>query len=286
MRLVELMVARNEGWILGFSLRAALAWADGAVVLNHASTDGTAEVLDEIQHQVGERLTILSEPDPEWRQFEYRQRILEAARDRGATHLAILDADEVLTANLLGEVRGWVEALGPGQYLTLPMRAMWGSPFHYRRGEFRFAGYNLSVAFRDSPKLGWWAENGYQHDHREPHGYSSYHQQESASGGVMHFQWAERRRTLAKHALYKMEHRLKWPAEWPPERLEAQYNASVDETGLSLVEAPLGWFAAYSGLMGEIVTDQPIWQEAECQRLWDEHGPGPFEGLTLWGFGG
>ena len=69
-----LIPMRNEGWIIGFSLRAALAWMDSIIVLNHASTDNTREILEEIQGEVGrERLTVIDHPDPIWRDVNQRQ---------------------------------------------------------------------------------------------------------------------------------------------------------------------------------------------------------------------
>lgn len=286
MKLVELMVARNEAHIVGFSLRAALRWVDEAVVLDHASTDQTPKILREIREEVGDRLVILTEPDPEWRQFEYRQRLLDTARGRGATHLAILDADEVLTGDLVGGMRELVERLGPAACVSLPMRCIWGSPFQVRTGNFRFANYAVSAAFQDCPHLFWKAEKGYDHDHREPHNLQVPKCADVGTSGMMHFQWLERSRVLAKHALYKMEHRVRWAAEWPPERLETQYNASIDETGLEVQPTPPEWFASYSDIICHLKLGEEPWQAAECKRLWKEYGPARFAGLTLWGVTG
>ena len=41
MKLICLMPARNEDWIIGLSARAALMWCDELIVMDHASTDRT-----------------------------------------------------------------------------------------------------------------------------------------------------------------------------------------------------------------------------------------------------
>ena len=96
MRIVSITPARNESWVLGFSLRAALRWVDHAVVLVHASTDGTLDVARAVQVEHVGRVTIIEESDPVWREMAQRQRLLDTARACGATHVANIDADEVL----------------------------------------------------------------------------------------------------------------------------------------------------------------------------------------------
>ena len=100
MLLTALMPVRNEDWIIGFSLRAALQWCDNAVAINHASTDRSAEIIEEIQRETG-RVTVLNEPDPKWDEMNHRQRMLDEGRRIGGTHFAIVDADEVITGHLV-----------------------------------------------------------------------------------------------------------------------------------------------------------------------------------------
>jgi glycosyltransferase involved in cell wall biosynthesis len=48
MKIVTIMPVRNEAWCLGLTARAALMWCDELVILDHASTDRTAEIASEI----------------------------------------------------------------------------------------------------------------------------------------------------------------------------------------------------------------------------------------------
>src|SRR5260370_13491570 len=118
-RLVSILPCRNEEDILGFSLRALLQWVDHVCLLLHASTDRSAEIARAIAAESG-RVTILSEPDSDWHEMAHRQELLLAARDAGATHIVMLVADELLTANLLPSIRGRVESLPTGTVLGLP----------------------------------------------------------------------------------------------------------------------------------------------------------------------
>jgi len=283
MKLIGILPARNEDWILGFSVRSALMWMDELIVMNHASTDQTAEILRKIQAEAGHCLTVLNQPAPEWMQYEYRQEMFGLARERGATHIAFLDADEALTANLLPEIRAYVEALNPGECLTLPVPCMWRSPLKYRVGEFRYAHDKLTVAFADAPEILWKAENGYQHDHRQPFGITRYVHVPVESGGVMHFQWADWRRAKAKHALYQMNHMIRWPERQTAQQISKLHAGVIDETNLELATAPAKWFQGYEHLLPYLKTNTVPWQETECKRLWELYGPEKFEGLNLFG---
>ncbi len=99
MKLVGLMTVRNEEWVLGLSLRAALRFVDEMVVLDHASTDCTAALVERLAAEHPGRVRSLRESDPVWRESAWRQRLLEEGRAAGATHPCVLDADEVLWPN-------------------------------------------------------------------------------------------------------------------------------------------------------------------------------------------
>lgn len=284
MRLIGLMPARNEDWVLGLSLRAALQWCDEMVVLDHASVDRTGAIMREVADEFPGRVTILEESDPIWREMALRQRMLDAARARGGTHIALIDADEVLTANSLPAIRGAVEALRPCEYLLCPLRAMWRSPFQFRVDPGNcFSTARTAVAVADHPSLCWTpARDGYDFHHRNPHG-----SREGATalrnGGIMHLQFADWRRITAKHALYKMTEVLRWPSRRPPGSVDEQYHNTLRERGLQTAEAPREWWSGYRDLMHHLAVGAEPWQEAEVRRLWQEHGAERFRGLNLYG---
>lgn len=148
MKIVGMMMVRNEDWVLGLSLRAALEWCDEVLVLDHRSTDRTGEIIDEVKAEAGCRLRrvhveMMTET---WSEMAYREAMLQAARALGATHAAIIDADEVLTGNLLVKVRDWVAGLDPGHVLDLPMVPTWGDMAHYRNDKSVWSRSSISVA--------------------------------------------------------------------------------------------------------------------------------------------
>lgn len=285
MKIVGLTLARNEDWIIGYSLRAALRWCDEIVVLDHASTDSTGALVRAISNDAPGRVHYEREDDPVWKEMEYRQRLLDRARSLGATHLAIVDADEVLTANLLPSIRDYFSRLREREILQFPMIPIWGSPLRRRVDNCVWTRARITLGFRDHPDLFWKAkEDGYDFHHREPYnsvkGISVLNPEQ---GGVMHYQWATRRRLVAKQALYKATEVLRWPGREPVAKVDARYNPATDERGLLTVPINDHWVAAY-GLDLEMASwlAEP-WQEAELNRLITEHGRERFAGLNFFG---
>ena len=204
--IVGLTLIRNESWIAGYSLRVALRWVDQLVVLLHACTDDTARIVCEVAIERG-RMVILDEDDPEFREMDLRQRMLEQARGIGATVVAVLDADEILTAPLDPRHSSPCSdaAAGRGADHADPEPVAVTGPVPERRHAVR-PGW-VMLAFGDAPGVTWRpGEDGYQFHRRLPDGpwlHPMRFPSERALGGVMHAQHSNWRRLLAKQAFYQ-----------------------------------------------------------------------------------
>src|SRR3990167_7796994 len=107
MKLIGLMCVKNESWVLGLSARAALRWCDEIVMVNHSSTDDTVVVIQELEREFPWRIQYSHWEDKgEWDEMEMREHSLLLGRKFGGTHFAVIDADEIVTGNLLSSVRG------------------------------------------------------------------------------------------------------------------------------------------------------------------------------------
>ncbi len=115
------MAARSEDWVIGLSARVALKWCDAIVILNHASADNTADIIEGITFDHPGRVTVLEELNPKWDEMKHRQWMLETARAEGATHIAIVDADEIITGNILHRIPLGIKMLSPGQVRQRPL---------------------------------------------------------------------------------------------------------------------------------------------------------------------
>lgn len=286
MKLVGTMVARNERWVLGVSLRAALMVVDEMILLDHASTDGTADLVARIADEHPGRVHFLSEENPVWHERTIRQRLVDAARNLGATHWITLDADEVLTGNLVPSLRGHFESLEPGEALRLPWLALWRSLHHYRDDEDRLSKVVRHLGYRDAPSLRCSERtDGYDIHCRELVGTSGERQPAAslAEGGVFHLAFASQRRHLSKLAWYKMIETLRFSWRFTPEQLNDRYDRFLNEQGLRTTPVDPAWWAPYSPWLAELDLEADGWHGGECRRLWAEHGPDRFAGLELWG---
>jgi hypothetical protein len=287
MRLIGMMPCRNEDWCLALSARAALMWCDALVILNHASMDDTEPIIDELMVEFPGRVIAVIDRDPSWREMEHRQRILNTAREKGATHLAICDSDEVLSANLLGTIRVHIESMAPGWLLQLPGYNLRGGLDRYHANGIWGQRW-FSTAFRDDARLGWSGDRFHQ---REPGGWPMRQHRPimQGQGGIMHLWGASERRLRAKHAAYKMIEALRWPAKSHAE-IDRLYNlAFVPSANMQFdqtwryADVPENWWQPYSDLRSCVKLDAVPWQEEMCRRLHVEHGAERFAGLDLFG---
>jgi hypothetical protein len=284
MKLVALMLVRNEDWVLGLSARAALMWCDAICFYLHNCTDGTHDILDRLETEYSGRIFRAWNRDEGWPEMDMRQALLEQGRAAGGTHFALVDADEVLTANLIPVICDRVEALAPRHALELPMAATWRSIWRYRDDQSVWSKAWLSLAVCDHPDLTWKPNReGYQHHHRLPYGIA-YRRHEGAhgTGGVMHLQFADWRRLVAKHALYQMHEAVNYP-EIPHEKLFWKYTQATDEGGLRTTQVPLDWWSLYSQWLPLLRLGGIPWHEARARELWNLHGKEKFAGLNLFG---
>ena len=289
MKLIATMPVRNEAWVVGLSARVALMGCDELVILNHRSTDGSVEIIAEVQRENPGRVHLVSTPDAQWSEMQHREIMLDLARAKAATHIALVDADEILTGSLLCRSL-LVEA---GAILHLP-------GYNLRSGLWRYHSNGLwgqrwfSTTFKDDPRLHWAAalggRGGEKHHQREPLGrkLEPYRPVRQGDGGVMHLWGANERRLRAKHAWYKMQERLKWPDK---NLLEIDAMYSWWRTGCrpgepfnwQFNDVSVSWWEPYKHLMQYLDLDVYPWQEGECKELWTRHGAATFKGLDLFG---
>jgi hypothetical protein len=286
-KIVGTMPARNSAWAIGLTARAALRWMDALVILNHASTDATGEIIARVAGEHPGRVLVLDEPDPTWAEMIHRQRLLDAARQIGATHIAIVDDDELLSGNLLPVIRSHFEMLGPKRLLQLPWLMCWRSAQCFRDGDNSVWSNNwVSTGFQDHRALHWAIPAGEYHvHHRHPRGPAlvPFMPIRRHEGGLLHFQHVSWRRLLAKQALYQMTEVIRWPGRKPAHQIAEMYCGTVNEAGLRMSPIPDEWYAPYSDILHHMDVDAEPWQEAECRRLVAEHGREKFAGLNLFG---
>jgi hypothetical protein len=282
MKLVCTMPVRNEDWILGLSARAVLMWCDELIILDHCSTDRSRRIEMEIAKEFPSRVTVLSDDIPEWQEMRHRQALLDEARLREATHIVMVDADEVLTGNLLGSIREHVRMAPRGTTMQLPWQCLRGS-IQEVHADGVWGAATVCMAFLDEDCCYWAARAGYDFHHRQPMGrpFVPFCPVGRQAGGLMHLQFVSDRRLRAKQYLYQLTERLRWPGREPVEAVRKRYSLAVYD-GKAMAPAPAAWWTPYKGLLGQLHADAEPWQEAECARIVAAH-PGIAAGLDSFG---
>jgi hypothetical protein len=310
-KLIAIMPVRNEDWCLGLTARAALMWCDEIVIGLHACTDSSAAIVRFISYANPGRVTLLRQAESEWAEMAQRQRLLEVARERGATHIAMIDADEILTGNLLGlsgareNIKSLIQTTKPSTVFQLPWLALPRTTDRYLTSGIWGPGQQVSMVFKDEPAAHWHIggkRDGRDHEHRNPmglpHRFSA--PLKPDQGGIMHLQFLSERRLRAKQALYKAIQITHWPAPCQLEghvcttniqlvdRLNVMYGRAVyesDPAKYSSAPVPLDWWLPYAHLMSylDLSETEAPWQEVELKRLIAEHGAEKFSGLDLFG---
>jgi hypothetical protein len=292
MNLVALMPVRNEDWILALSAAVALEWCDTLVLQLHACTDQSREIAEALFEQHGaERVRIIAELDGAWDEMTYRQHLLSEARACKATHIAMIDADEVISANIANTIRLNIEHAPPDAIMMLPGFNLRGGLEYHASGIW--ANRQFSTVFRDQPRLGW---AGDRFHHREPMGapllrYGCY---SPRNGGTLHYWGFDELRLRAKHALYKVTERIRYPQK-PVRSIDLQYNMWRSAADVAAHEGRAEPLWTYSQPIDKTWLwpqfPQPrrvgnigfTWQAAEVIRLVDEFGREMFAGLDLFG---
>lgn len=292
MKIVALMPVRNEDWALGLTARAALLWADELVIGLHACTDLSNAIATNLQDRNPGRVVIVEHLDSVWAEMAHRQALLEAARSRAATHIAMIDADEILTGNIQPDLfRSMVEKLQPGFTLQLPWLALPRSIDKYIAGGVWGNGNFVSCAFKDESAAHWTARAGYDFHHRNPMGLPLGRWAKpmvAPQGGLMHLQFLSERRLRAKQHLYIQTEMIRWPGRKAAAELSVMYGRAVYESDpykVVCIDCPAAWWQPYrdSGLLDHLHVDDPPWQELAVFENVEKYGRDFFKGADTFG---
>lgn len=283
MSIIGLCHTRNDDWCIGYTARVACQWVDKLLVYAHACVDRTVDILEQVKRENSGKVCVYIDPDPEWREMHHRQFMLEWARQLKATHIAIIDSDEAITANLITEMPKLVKMTPRGEILSLNGIQLWDGA-HLYRFDGRFTA-KFSLAFVDDPIYNWRprGQSQYQHHCRPPQpltqGWCP-----NVEGGILHFQFARLNALRHKQLLYEMRETLLWP-EQGNAAIARKYSWWAERSGRPMLsKVPDSWMVQW--LMKHLdLTDGYTWYEAEVNKLIKQHGKDEFAGLNDFGLG-
>jgi hypothetical protein len=99
----------------------------------------------------------------------------------------------------------------------------------------------------------------------------------------MHLWGVTEERLIARHRLYRITERLRWPSK-PVAEIERTYSFATDHGDpWRFNRTPDAWWAPYRerGWMQYLDLEREPWQNAEADRLIAEHGVELFKGLRV-----
>src|ERR1700722_5907120 len=133
-KIVAMMQVRNEQILLRQCLLALSCYTDAIVILDDASTDSTLEIIQSLADECKIESIIRNREWKEWNEPANKNKLLAAARAIGGTHMIIIDADEMFSANCLEDnyLRNKILALKPGDSMGCQWFNLWRSLYAYR----------------------------------------------------------------------------------------------------------------------------------------------------------
>jgi len=303
-KIVATVLCRLDQWSLRLALRSALEWCDEVVVGIHepggAVYDPCWMVIADLSKDpaLAQRIDVVALGDESWDEMDMRQRLLLRARELGATHIAIVDADEAVTADLVPTIRDHVTALRPKQALDLRMvsphhgQSKTGASLDVARCDGIFGRANITLAFGDDPSLAWKnAEDGYCYHNRPPRGLTDRaYLASNDTSGVFHLQYASLLRLASKAAYYKIIERMKFPDRdaSQPAALNDKYDWTLNDDGERYTPIPDSrWAYAFGDGRAFVDLTEVPWQAYAVRALTSRLDPSVTAGLELheWAWG-
>jgi glycosyltransferase involved in cell wall biosynthesis len=271
-QVICLTPVKNEAWILDRFLQCATVWADHIIIADQQSTDGSREIASHYS-----KVRLIDNPTLEFNEPERQRLLIAAAREiPGSKVLIGLDADEILTANVIYELE-WQRVLRsqPGTLLTFQKVALKPDLSSYwvelDRDYFGFVDDG-------SPHMG-----KKIHSPRVPVPVEAPTLHLKAIK-ILHYQYTDWRRMESKQRWYQCWERLH-QTELRPVQVYRQYHHMYHQMAKTSVMVPLEWLNGYQqrGIdMTRVFKDRQFWWDRAVVDLLAKYGASTFRRCDIW----
>jgi glycosyltransferase involved in cell wall biosynthesis len=268
MKTVGLVAAKGEGGRIMHCLRALSRIVDEIVYLDDNSPDDTLERVYQVQDECGV-VRIIESHLPERDEARDRNELLRAGREIGGDRFLVLDADEAFAANADYYLHVAMEALVPGEAISVPWTHLWRSASVYRVDPCPWVNNWRVVGFCDDGTS--WYPNVWLHTPRQPIK-NAVIQKLPAEIVFLHFQFVAWPNVLIKQSWYKYLERIHGKAQLN------DYNLALDERNLKVEASKPEWFHDFFD--EDAFADLYAWRIKEMQTWKKQHGPELFTGLS------
>jgi len=275
MKIIGLLICRNESWILPTTLPQQLRFVDELLVLDGRSTDNTRDILKRAGKQVHVRI----QKGKTANYAQWRQELMQWARERGATHIVSLDGDEALSSNLLD---GWNELLAsmkPGEKLSLDWISLWKSPYHYLTQGSVFAHLVKDFIFCDDGISAY--EKIALHEGRTPGQMTASNNRvlPRKVGVTLHFQFVPWERVQMKQAYIRC---LDYSTgSDTPKGINYKYEETLETDRVRTDKVPAEWISGMK-MQKNLASMPHDWFYDALIAKFDEKGIEYFEPMQIW----
>jgi len=282
MKIIVVMPVKNEEWILEKSLKAASFFADHIIVADQNSTDRTSEICKRFP-----KVIYIKNPSEKFNERERRKILLSKVREFYGNNLVFaLDADEILTANILKPkiLEKLVKQIKPGMSVILQWIMVWKNPFQYR--------YDNLPKWRNNWKhFVYWDDRKMSFDNTKIH--SARVPKDALSNSikfedikVLHYQFVSWSRMVSKQRFYQITEYLLYPKK-SALKISPKYKWYLKKgpDGIILRSMPDVWIKPWQerGIdLGNFSESKLYWFDAEILQDFKKYGTEHFKWLDIW----
>lgn len=277
-QIIVLTPVRNEAWMLKRFLECTSLWADYIIIADQASDDNSRAIA-----RAFPKVTVIENPHEAFSEVARQQLLIKAARRiPGARLLIALDADEIMSANILDSPE-WQTALQaqPGTLLCFSKIDLFNSPAHY----FLDSAVDRSA----------WLPFGYMDDGAEHEGAIIHTTRVPAPPYapilrlnevvLLHYNQCNLPRMESKDRLYRCFARVSAPQQNVVEiyRLHDWYERL--KFNFKIRPTLAEWFDHYrrAGIeLSSIEVEPFFWSDWEVLRMFKQHGTDTFRNIDIW----
>lgn len=279
-QVIVLTPVRDEAWILKRFLECTSLWADHIIIADQHSADDSRAVAQSFP-----KVTIIENPEREFSEVARQRLLIEAARRvSGPRLLMALDADEIMSANILDSAE-WRTALEarPGTVLCFPKVDLFNSPAHY----FMHSAEDRAAW----PPFGY-VDDGAEHEGDVIHTTRVPSRPSSPSLRLnevvlLHYNQCNLPRMESKDRWYRCFARVNSPEQNVVEihRLHDWYDRLRPR--FKIRPTPEEWCGNYrqAGVeLSSIAVEPFFWPDWEVLRMFERHGVETFRNVDIWSF--
>ena len=272
MKIIGLMIVKNEGWILETTLPQINKYCDEILAIMGDSSDNTLAILKKYD------VSVLQQTESD-NYSAWRQKLLEWGRSRGGTHFICIDADEAFTNNFFVNFRQTFSLLKPGQKLVMDWLCLWKNPYKLRTDNSVWSNNDHDFVFCDDGVSRYGSIR--LHEPRTP----GLNTKENTvrinreNGAVLHFQFVPFERFQMKQAYQRCrEYVLKTVDIWS---INQKYSITLDDPNATCIDMPSEWIQNFVNL-SKLSDIGPDWYYPAICNYFSQYGVKYFEPLDIW----